>query len=120
MSEDTANWGDRSQTGEAGPGQADWPTLYAQYLMRSASQSAKTTELYQQIMDCVARGQLAPTVFRDALPTFAQTRGTAYVNRLAEINTRFLGEMVQLNSIYSQELMELVLPGASAAPTPRR
>ncbi len=84
--------------------------------MRSASQSAKSTSLYQKIMECVSRGQLAPTAFRDRLPTFVQTRGTDYANRLAEINTRFFSEMVQLNTTYSHELVDLVWPGVNVPP----
>lgn len=118
MSEYAANWGERGQTIDAGPGPADWPTLYAQYLMRSASQSAKTTELYQRIMDCVARGELAPTVFREVLPAFVQTHGTVYANRLGEINTRFFGGLVQLNIAYSHELMESIMPGTSIPHVP--
>jgi hypothetical protein len=90
--------------------------LYAQYLMRSANQSAKSANLYQKIMECVSRGQLAPTVFSDRLPAFVQTRGTDYANRLAEINTRFFSGMVQLNTTYSHELIDVVLPGASIPP----
>jgi hypothetical protein len=84
--------------------------------MRSASQSAKSTELYQKIMEGVARGQLAPTVFRDRLPAFVQTHGTVYGTKLAEINTRFFSGMVQFNNAYSNELMDVVMPGAAMPP----
>jgi hypothetical protein len=92
--------------------------MYAQYLMRAASQSAKTAELYQKVMDCVARGALAPTVFQDMLPGFAQARGAAYAARLAEVSTQFFSGMVQIDTAYSHELMEQVLPGFSAPSVP--
>lgn len=116
MTDQATSWSWQEQATDSGSGTGDWPTLYAQYLMRSASQSAKSTDLYQKIMECVARGQLAPTVFRDRLPTFVQTRGTNYANKLAEINTRFFSGMVQLNTTYSHELMDAVMPGAAIPP----
>ena len=116
MTDQATGWSWQEQATGAGSGGADWPTLYAQYLMRSASQSAKSTDLYQKIMECVSRGQLAPTVFRDRLPAFVQTQGTDYATKLAEINTQFFSGMVQLNTTYSHELMDVILPGASIPP----
>jgi hypothetical protein len=90
--------------------------LYAQYLMRTASQSAKTSELYQKVMDGVARGALAPTVFQDILPGFVQARGADYAAKLADISTRFFSRMVEIDALYARDLMEQVLPGLSSAP----
>ncbi len=116
MTNQSASWNGQGQAGDGGSGPADWPALYAQYLLRAAGQSAKTTDLYQKIMDGVARGELPSTVFRDRLPTFAQARGAAYAARLTEINTQFFSRLVQFNTPYWHDLMELVTPGASVPP----
>jgi hypothetical protein len=113
MTDHTTGW-----AGHGSNGGGDWATLYAQYVMRSANQSTRTTELYQQILECVARGQLAPTAFRDALPTFAQTNGSGYSAELAQINTRFFSGLVELTTAYGQPLVDLVLPGVSVPPVP--
>ena len=96
----------------------EWPSLYAQYLTRSASQSARTLELYQEVMDCVARGELAPTVFQDMLASFGQARGAAYTEKLAGLSMRFFSELVKASTAYSNELVELFMPGSWTPPPP--
>jgi hypothetical protein len=96
----------------------EWPALYAQYLTRSAGQSARSLELYQEVMDSVARGELAPTVFQDMLTSFVQARGAAYTEKLAELSMHFFSGLVQASTAYSNELAELVIPGSSDPPTP--
>jgi hypothetical protein len=93
----------------------DWPMLYAQYLTRSANQAAKSLELYQEVMDCVARGELAPTVFQEMLTSFAQTRGGAYTDSLAKLGMRFFSGLVQVSTTYSNELAEILSPGFTIA-----
>ena len=90
--------------------------MYSQYLMRSASQSARTLELYQEVMDCIARNELAPTVLQDMLGPFVQARGNDYTSRLAEISMRFFSGMVQIGTAYSDELVELAMPGSAEPP----
>jgi len=92
--------------------------MYAEYLMRAARQSARTLELYQEVMDCVTRNELAPTVLQDMMAAFMQARGTDYTNKMAEIATRFFGDMVQFGTAYADEMAELVLPGSSLPPIP--
>ena len=103
-----------------GVGAAEWAALYGQYLTRAAGQSARTLELYQQVLERVARGELAPTVLQDMLAGFAQARGTSYTERLTELSMRFFSGMVQISTAYSQDLAELVLPGIAVplAPPP--
>lgn len=116
MAATAVNWGARDQAAGAGSWSTDWPSLYAQYLTRSASQSARTLELYQEVMDGVSRGELAPTVLQDMLASFVQARGTTYSNKLAELSMRFFSGLVQASTAYSNELADLVLPGSSASP----
>jgi hypothetical protein len=111
------NWGVWDQADGSGT-PAEWPSLYAQYLTRSAGQSARSLELYQEVMDSIARGELAPTVFQDMLASFVQARGANYTNKLAELSMRFFSGIVQLSTAYSNELAELVTPGSSTAPPP--
>lgn len=96
---------------------AEWPTLYAQYLTRSAAQAARSLKLYQDVMDRITGGNLPPTVFQDMLTSFVQARGALYTDQLAELSMRFFGGLVQVSTAYSNELAELVLPG-SPAPAP--
>ena len=97
---------------------SDWPTLYAQYLTRSANQAARSLELYQEVMDLVARGELAPTVFQDMLTSFVQVRGAIYTDQLAKLSMGFFSGLVQASTAYSNELAELVIPGLAASVTP--
>ena len=100
----------------SGSGPAEWPALYSQYLMRSASQSARTLELYQEVMDCIARNELAPKALQDMLTPFVQARGSDYTNKLAEISMHFFSGMVQIGTAYSDELAELAMPGLAEPP----
>jgi hypothetical protein len=118
VTEQGASWNQQDPTADSVPGPADWPALYAQYLLRAAGQSAKSAELYQKIMDRVARGELPPTAVRDQLPTFAQGRGTTYTAKLAELNTQFFTRLVQLNTSYWHDLTALVMPGTATPSIP--
>ncbi len=69
-------------------------------------------------MDCVARGELPPTVFQDKLAGYVQARGAAYAEKLAGISTRFFSGMVQISAAYSQELAEMGMPGVTVPPLP--
>ena len=103
----------------AGPSGAfvtEWLTAYADYLRRSAEQSANTLDLYQQITDCIVRGELAPTATQDMLGSFVQARGTAYSDRLAQLNMRFFSEMVRIGTAYAHDLGHALLPDAPAPP----
>jgi hypothetical protein len=73
------------------------------------------------VLDCVARGELAPTVFRDRAPGFIQARGPDYALRLAEVSARFFAGMVQLNTAAAHDLAGLLdvdgeLPADSPPP----
>ena len=115
MAATAVNW-DQGWTATSENGSAEWPVLYSQYLTRTASQSARTLELFQEVMDCVARNELASTVLQDALPSFVQARGATYTNQLTEISLRFFSGMIQFSSAYSDELAALVIPEATLSP----
>jgi hypothetical protein len=85
-----------------GTGAGDWSIWYSQYLARSSAQSARTLKLYQEVLELVSRGQLAPTVFQDYLPRFAQARGAEYTARLSELSARFLTDLLRISADYSR------------------
>ena len=90
--------------GPSGAFVTEWLTAYADYLRRAAEQSANTLDLYQQITDSMVRGELAPTATQDMLGSFVQARGTAYSDRLAQLNMRFFSEMVRIGTAFAHEL----------------
>ncbi|MCC6188968.1 MAG: hypothetical protein IT318_08030 [Anaerolineales bacterium] len=116
MADQTASW--NSWNGRTADNNAwgEWPVLYAQYLLRAAKQSSRTSQLYQQVLDAVARGELAATVFQDMAPAYIQARGPAYASRMAEISSRFFGRMVQIDAAAAHDLVSLVLSAPVALP----
>ena len=98
MAARAAEPGGGSRGGPSGAVVTEWLTAYADYLRRAAEQSANTIDLYQQITDCMVRGELAPTATQDMLGSFVQARGTAYSDRLAQLNMRFFSEMVRIGT----------------------
>jgi virginiamycin B lyase len=80
--------------GDANAG--DWSTTYAQFLSRSAALSAKTMGLYQLVLERIAQGKLAATVFQDRLPSFIVVHGARFTNQLSEVVSRFLGALINL------------------------
>jgi Pili and flagellar-assembly chaperone, PapD N-terminal domain len=113
-----ANSANDQQAGDFGGGPAEWPSWYAQYLVRATEQSAKTLALYQQVLECVSRGELAPTALQELLPRFVQARSTAYTGRLTELTSRFFSELLQVGSAYSKELAGLLMPGTTVPEVP--
>ena len=91
---------------------SDWSTSYSQYLARSAAISARTLNLYQLALERVSQGKLPPTIFQDHFSTFAVAHGAEFTNRFAEVGSRFLSNLVQLGSSFSQHP-----PDAGAAAT---
>ena len=102
--------------GPSGAFVPEWLTAYADYLRRAAEQSANTLDLYQQITDSMVRGELAPTATQDMLGSFVQARGTAYSDRLAQLNMRFFSEMVRIGTAFAHELGHALLPDAPVPP----
>lgn len=85
-----------ASNGISDSGPKDWSRSYSQYLARSADQSARTLKLYQQTLEYIAQGKLAPTVFQDHLPPFMQARAVEYATKLSELGARFLSGLVQI------------------------
>ena len=116
MSAHAANWIGEKSASDARSGSAEWTTLYSQYLLRVANQSAKTLELYQEVMDCVAQGALPATVLQDMQPDFVQARGSDYSSQFAEITMRFFAGVLQIGARYTNELSEVVAPAVGETP----
>ncbi|MEO6966151.1 MAG: hypothetical protein ABI076_09690 [Acidobacteriaceae bacterium] len=99
---------------------SDWSASYAQFLTGSGTHAAKTLKFYQEILEYVARGQLAATVFQEYYPRFAETHGAGYTKRLNELAAEFLRSLVELSATESQrsaaaenldaEIAEIQLP----------
>src|SRR5262245_2324141 len=97
---------------------AEWATWFTQFLTQATGQSAKTLELYQQVLAAISRGELAPTALQDLLPGFLQVRGATYANTLTELTTKFYAGLVEIGAAHSRELAELVVPGGHVPDVP--
>jgi hypothetical protein len=102
------------------PDPGDWARRYDEYLATSAGRSARTLELYQDLMAAVSRGELAPTIMQELSASFAQARGTAYASELAALSSRFFTGLVELGSGYARDLVDAIAPGTMppVAPPP--
>lgn len=119
MAAHAVNWTGKNTTSDGRSGSTEWPTLYSQYLMRVANQSAKTLDLYQEVIDCIARGELPATVLQDIQPSFLQARGAAFSSQFAEITMLFFAGVLQISATYMDALSDLVAPGVTeASPQP--
>lgn len=83
-------------------GSMEWSAAYAQYLLRAAQQSTRTHGLYYLVLQRVSRGELSPTMLRDALSAFADRRGRVYGEKLTELSARFFAGLVQIAGGASQ------------------
>ena len=84
-------------------GSDGWSKAYSDYLVRSTGQTARSMKLYQEVLEGLSQGRLPATVFQDSYLRFAQTHGPKYATRLADLSSRFLGQLVHINGLYSQE-----------------
>lgn len=116
MAAHAADSGGPSRGGASGAVVTEWLKAYTDYLRRTAEQSANTFDLYQQVTDSVARGDLAPTATQDMLSAFVQARGTEYSDELAQLNMRFFSEMVRIGTAYAHELGHALVPEAPVPP----
>jgi len=85
------------------PNSTDWSTSYSQYLARSAALSARTLNLYQLALERVSQGKLPPTIFQDHLPAFAAAHAGELSQRLSEVGSRFLSDLVRLGASYARQ-----------------
>ena len=97
---------------------AEWSDWYGQYLRNSASQSEKVQDLYQRVVERIARGELAPSALQDMLGAFYRARGHIYNEKLAQLTMRFFADLVKNVTAYSNELAQAVMPGATPTPAP--
>jgi hypothetical protein len=82
---------------------SDWSASYSQYLARAAAISTRTLSLYQLALERVSQGKLPATIFQDHFVTFSVTHGPEFMNRFAEVGSRFLSDLVRLSSSFSQQ-----------------
>jgi hypothetical protein len=83
-------------------------TALTHYLLRAAVHSARTQQLFEQVIGCVARKQLDPDMLRDALTQALHARGADFVTKAAALNARFFATLATSS----------VLPAADIAPPP--
>lgn len=75
-------------------GAREWATAYATFLLRAAGQSARTLQLYEQVLGCVSRGQLSASTVRQSLSRFMEVRAGESASRLAGVSARFFSELM--------------------------
>lgn len=75
---------------------ADWSSSYAHILAKAAAHSARSLKLYQEALELVSQGKLAPSALLDHVPSFAQSHAAAYSNKVAELGARFLTDLLRL------------------------
>lgn len=97
---------------------AEWSGWYSQYLRGAAGQSEKTQDLYQRVMEYIARGELAPAALQDMVGSFYRARGHIYNEKLSHLTTRFFAELVRNVTAYSSELTQAMMPGTTPVPAP--
>jgi hypothetical protein len=97
------------------PDPGDWARRYEEYLASSAGRSARTLELYQDLLAAVSRGELAPTIIQELAASFTQARGSAYAGELTTLSSRFFTGLVELGSGYARDLVDAIAPGTMPA-----
>jgi hypothetical protein len=74
---------------------AEWSDASTDFMLRTAGQSARTLQLSDQLLGCVARGQLAPVALRDSMSRFLQEHGAASTAKTAELSAQFFAGLLQ-------------------------
>jgi hypothetical protein len=87
---------------------AEPSTAYAHYVLRAAAYSVRTLHLYEQLIGCVARRQLAPAALRESLTDFLQERGGDPSLGAEELMARFFAGLATMT----------FLPADAADPPP--
>lgn len=70
-------------------GAAEISTAFLHYLLHASFQSASTLRLYEQVLGCVARRQLAPETLREMLTQALHNRGADSAAKAAELGAQF-------------------------------
>jgi hypothetical protein len=97
-------------------GTPEWTEGYQRYLTTSARNGATVRELYAEIIDRVARGELSQQTLEERSPAFLQTSAVDYANELAEVSVRFLTGIVASGTTYTQEIVDRFAPSLVAVP----
>jgi len=98
---------------------ADATTACVHCLLRASIRSARLLQLYEQLLGCVARGQIAPHAVRDSMSRLLRTQNGVQTARMAELTTRWFDEVVRSAGLTSQADVEAMLAGSIQA-LPRR
>ena len=94
----------------------EWADHYQEYLAQAAANAAEIRDLYSEIIERIALGELSHQVLDQRLPAFLQLNGVTYANDLAEVSMRYLAGLIESGTAYSYELVERLLPGAAVRP----
>jgi hypothetical protein len=95
---------------------SDWTEGYQRYLASSARNGATVRELYAEIINRVAQGELSQQTLEDRSPAFLQAFALEYANELAEVSVRFLTGIVASGTTYTQEMVDRIAPELITGP----
>ncbi|HWK68816.1 hypothetical protein [Pseudorhodoplanes sp.] len=96
----------------------DWSGWYSQYLRATAGAAERTQDLYQRVMERIARGELEPNALQDMLTAFYRQRGHALNEKLSQLTLQFFADLVRNVTAYSNELTQVLIPGTAPVPSP--
>src|SRR4051812_23060708 len=75
---------------------AEWSAVSTDFMLRAAGQSARTLQLSEQLLGCVARGQLAPAALRDSMSRYFREHSAACTTKMAELSARFFAGLLEV------------------------
>lgn len=78
-----------AESGDLANAVAESSTAFAHYVLRTAAHSVRTLHLYEQVIGCVARRQIAPSAIRESLAALLQDQAAESAATAASVTTRF-------------------------------
>lgn len=97
---------------------ASWWTSYADYLARATGRSASTAQLFRQVLDCSARGQLPTSAFDGAHRSPREGDESDQGGEIAA-SARFFEALEAVGAARARELVDSVMSDPTG-PDPRR
>ena len=95
----------------------DWTTSFEALTSKATSSYESVLGQCREVLEKVARGELAPTSLEDRLPQFLQVEGVEFYRRLSALSFEVFNELAELQAKSTSEFMCGLL-GDSAARTP--
>jgi hypothetical protein len=92
----------------------DWTTSFQALTNKAASSCASLVAQWQELLEKVARGDLAPVTLQDRLPQFPQEEAAEFYRRLAALSFEIFNGLFELQRDSTNEFMGGLL-GNSAA-----